>query len=371
MQLNRFLAALVLAGALIPAAAGAVTTTTVVATDGQQAVPRSSVQLFDTATGAEVKQEDEDDDGPAVFLLPQGSYRVVINGTPIEEFTVTGEGTRTVTVSVGGAATATGAAHGGPEIYVGIEGSFLWHLDDEFYAFSGVDPDDLAQPDRGFGGRLFAAGEFDERYLARAALSGAWLSGDLREESSGLISEEEARIDALWATLDFFRLWVGRDWLLGLGGGLEYADLRHRFDSSLTDEMSGTTFIEVRQESGFWGIGPRVGGMVEHELFSGVRGFAEGGVGYLFGDRETAVRFDISGSEAERQESSGERLLHFSARVGLRREFDLNGLDFTLFGGWQFDQFNDAFNLEFLPNDVPGDVQFHGPFVGVGVRWGG
>ena len=253
MQLNRFLAALVLAGALIPAAAGAVTTTTVVATDGQQAVPRSSVQLFDTATGAEVKQEDEDDDGAAVFLLPQGSYRVVINGTPVEEFTVSGEGTRTVTVAVGAAAGLTGAGgHAGPEIYVGAEGSFLWNLDDQFYAAPGVDPDDLAQPDRGFGGRLFGAVEFDERYLLRGALNGAWLMGDLRESSGGGVSEEEARLDMLWATLEFYRLWSGRAWLFGLGGGLEYADVRHRFESMFDD---GMVDFHVRQESGSgaWG----------------------------------------------------------------------------------------------------------------------
>ena len=45
-------------------------------------------------------------------------------------------------------------------------------------------------------------------------------------------------------------------------------------------------------------------------------------------------------------------------------------MNFTLYGGWQYEAFQDAINLEFL-NDMPGDASFHGPFVGVGVRWGG
>jgi hypothetical protein len=170
MSFTRLWAALVLAAGLIPAAAGAVTTTTVVATDGQQAVPRSSVQLFDTTTGTEVKQEDKDNNGAAVFLLPKGSYRVVVDGKAVQEITVTGEGAQTVTVSVGGGAAmmTSDLGHHGPEIYVGVEGSYLWYLGDDFFASSDVDADDLAKPDTGYGGRLFGAVEFEERWLLRA-----------------------------------------------------------------------------------------------------------------------------------------------------------------------------------------------------------
>jgi hypothetical protein len=373
MRFKWILTALVLAAGLVPAAAGAVTTTTVIATDGQQAVPRSSVQLFDAATGAEVKQEQDDDDGAAVFLLPQGSYRVVVNGTTVQGITVTGEGAQTFTVSVGGGAATTGAfGHTGLEIYVGVEGSYLWSVGDDFFAISGVDADELAKADTGVGGRIFGAVEFDERWLARGALSGAWLSGDLHEGISGsLASEEEARIDALWVNLDLYRLWVARSWLFGLGGGLELADIRHRFDSRIVDEMSGAPLLQRRQETGFWGVGPRVSGLFEHDLFGDVRGFAEAGVGYLFGERDSELRDDVSGSVFEERMSDGDRILHFSGRVGVRREFDYDGLNFTLYGGWQFDQFNDATNLQFLPNETTGDVSFHGPFVGVGVRWGG
>jgi hypothetical protein len=375
MRFERILAALVLAAGLIPAAAGAVTTATVIATDGQQAVPRSSVQLFDTTTGTEVKQEDKDNNGAAVFLLPKGSYRVVVDGKAVQEITVTGEGEQTVTVSVGGGAAAmTGSvAHGGPEIYVGVEGSYLWFLGDDFVPGSGTDADDLAKPDTGYGGRLFGAVEFDERWLARGALSGAWLSGDLHEGFDTflgpLTSEEESRIDARWANLDFYRLWTGRSGLVGLGGGLEYADIRHRFDSQAL--MSGAPFVRVRQQTESWGIGPRVSGMFEHELFGDVRGFAEGGLAYLFGDRDGELRADVFGSEFEENASDGDHFLHFSGRVGVRREFDYDGMNFSLYGGWQFDQFTDTTNLEFLPSDTPGDVRFHGPFIGIGVRWGG
>ena len=378
MNFTRLWAALVLAAGLIPAAAGAVTTTTVVATDGQQAVPRSSVQLFDTTTGTEVKQEDKDDNGAAVFLLPKGSYRVMVDGKAVQEITVTGEGEQTVTVSVGGGAAmmTSDLGHHGPEIYVGVEGSYLWYLGDDFFASSDVDADDLAKPDTGYGGRLFGAVEFEERWLLRGAVSGAWLSGDLHEGAGSFFgpaaAEEESRIDARWATLDFYRLWSSRSGLLGLGGGLEYADIRHRFDSQIIDEFLHLPLLRVRQTTEAWGIGPRVTGLVEHDLFGDVRGFAEGGVGYLFGDRDSDLRVEVFGSEFDEESmSEGDRFLHFAARLGIRREFDYQGLNFSLYGGWQFDQFTDVTNLEFLPSDTPGDLRFHGPFVGIGVRWGG
>jgi hypothetical protein len=371
MQLNRFLAALVLAGALIPAAAGAVTTTTVVATDGQQAVPRSSVQLFDTATGAEVKQEDEDDDGAAVFLLPQGSYRVVINGTPIEEFTVTGEGTRTVAVSVGGAAGLAGAGgHDGPEFYVGVEGAWLWHAGDDFVGGPGGDADLFGAPDSGIGGRIFASAEFNEMYLARGTFNGARLRGENRESLISDTVQLEGDLDMIWATAEFFRLWSSPSWFFGLGGGVEYADISRSFEETIRNS-SGVKVFGFTQESGFWGVGPRVTGFVESDLFAGgVRGFAEGGVAYLFGGRETSIHVDSGGSEFGERESEGDQILHYGARVGLKREFQGDGASFILYGGYQFDLFQDSSNTEFFPNQAFGDDAAHGPFIGIGVRWG-
>ena len=368
MRWNVLLAALVVAAGLIPAAAGAVTTTTVVATDGQQAVPRSQVQLFDTTTGAEVKQEEDDDDGAAVFLLPKGSYRVVVGGKTVQEITVTGEGTQTVTVAVGGGAATAMAEEQGPELYFGIDGGPQWPLGDDFVAGPGGSASDFPQPDLGFGGRIFGSAEFNERYMARGMLNGSWQNESQGDESAGLRFREQNQLQLLWAALEFFRLWDNGSWIFGAGGGAEVADLNREFSITVSDPL-GVTVFDLRHESGFFGIGPRVAGFVETPPFGmGIQGFAEGGAALLFGRRENTLTVDAGGSGATESESGSEHILHYGARIGLRREFGGPGGSVVFYGGYQFDIFQDATNTEFFPSEAFGDNGAHGPFLGIGVR---
>jgi hypothetical protein len=367
MRLHGLLAALVVAVGLMPAAALAVTTATIVATDGQQAVPGSQVQLFDTTTGAEVKQEDDDDDGAAVFLLPKGSYRVVVGGKTVQEITVTGEGAQTFTVAAGGAATAMEEGHG-PEFYFGIDGGPQWPLGDEFVAGPGGSASDFPQPDLGFGGRIFGTAEFDERYMARGMLNLSRLREGFGEDSASFRAREENDIHLLWAALEFFRLWNSGSWIVGFGGGAEIADLGREFSVLITDPL-GVTALDLRQESGFFGAGPRVAGFVETPPFAmGVQGFAEGGAAYLFGRRENTITVDSGSVGVTESESDSEQILHYGARIGLRREFGGPGGSVVFYGGYQFDIFRDATNTEFFPNEAFGDNGAHGPFVGIGVR---
>jgi hypothetical protein len=367
MRLRKLLAAAVLAAGLIPAAAFAVTTTTIVATDGQQAVARQKVQLF-TANGTEVKQEEKDDKGAAVFLLEKGNYTVVVDGKTVQEITVTGEGTQTVTVMVGGGAATATAEGDGPEFYFGIDGGPQWPLGDEFVGGPGGSASDFPQPDLGFGGRIFGSAEFNERYMARGTINGSWFKENQGGESGGLNFRERNQLDGFWATLEFLWLWHAQSWFFGFGGGAEIADLGREFNITVTDPL-GTTVLDVRQESGFFGAGPRMAGFVETPPFGmGIQGFAEGGVAYLFGRRENSIAADAGGSMVTESHSDSDQILHYGARVGLRREFGGPGGSFVLYGGYQFDIFQDATNTQFFPNEAFGDNGAHGPFVGIGVR---
>jgi hypothetical protein len=81
----------------------AVTSTTVTITDNGQPVPSTSVHLFDTATGAEIPPETSGSDGCGiVFRLPEGSYRIEVDGSAVEEIAVSGAGNEQVALDIDG-----------------------------------------------------------------------------------------------------------------------------------------------------------------------------------------------------------------------------------------------------------------------------
>ncbi len=96
MNQYRLLAALA-ATTCFASPAWAVTNTTVIITQNQEEVPESRISLFNTATGAQVKREDDNGEG-ALFRLDGGTYQVMVDNKPVETFAVTGTGSRTIRV---------------------------------------------------------------------------------------------------------------------------------------------------------------------------------------------------------------------------------------------------------------------------------
>lgn len=85
--------------AVCAAPAWAATSTSIVVTSRGETLPRSSIQLFNAETGAQVRMEEEDDDRvAALFLLDGGRYRVVVNGETVREISVTGTGSQQFTI---------------------------------------------------------------------------------------------------------------------------------------------------------------------------------------------------------------------------------------------------------------------------------
>lgn len=83
------------------APAWAATSTSIVVTSNGETLPRSSIQLFNAETGAQVRMEEEDDDRvAALFLLDGGRYRVVVNGETVREISVSGTGSQRFTIDV-------------------------------------------------------------------------------------------------------------------------------------------------------------------------------------------------------------------------------------------------------------------------------
>lgn len=95
-------AALAAVPAIVCAApAWAATSTSIVVISRGETLPRSSIQLFNAETGAQVRMEEEDDDRvAALFLLDGGRYRVVVNGETVREISVSGTGSQTFTIDV-------------------------------------------------------------------------------------------------------------------------------------------------------------------------------------------------------------------------------------------------------------------------------
>ncbi|WP_298743677.1 hypothetical protein [uncultured Brevundimonas sp.] len=95
-------AALAAVPAIVCAApAWAATSTSIVVTSRGETLPRSSIQLFNAETGAQVRMEEEDDDRvAALFLLDGGRYRVVVNGETVREISVSGTGSQSFTIDV-------------------------------------------------------------------------------------------------------------------------------------------------------------------------------------------------------------------------------------------------------------------------------
>lgn len=350
----------------------AVTTTTVVITDGGQPVPRTQIHIFDTATGAEVEQEEDDDDDTVLFLLPGGNYRIEVGGKPVKEFTVTGEGSETVTAELGGGAVGEMLfGPNGPALYVGAEGAFLWRGGDDF-----VDGN-LAQPDSGIGARGFAGLDFGT-YLLRGSVAGAWTNDGTKTPTGfGTDFDQDAELDALWASLELFYQLAydeepGRPYpgtLVGIGFGLELADLEHTFTEKEVTPL-GTTIAETEQETTSWGVGPRVSAFGKRAI-PGTNFWitGEAGAALLFGSKDSQLRQDAFGSTFEERDEESERILHLAARIAIAYDFLYGSTPFTLYAGLQYDRFTNSINQQFLPEREPGNNALYGPFIGVGAKF--
>ena len=100
----RSLRAVLIPAALAVAAATpafAVTTTTVVVTDGGKPVPRSKIQIVNTKTGETIPLEDGSKDGCIVVSLPAGTYVVKFDGQASENLTVDGTGAERFNAGIG------------------------------------------------------------------------------------------------------------------------------------------------------------------------------------------------------------------------------------------------------------------------------
>lgn len=358
----------------------AVTSTTVIITDNGQPVPSTSVHLFDTATGTEVQQEDEDDDkGGAIFLLPGGNYRIEVGGKPVKEITVTGEGSETVTaeLAAGGSAGEMLFGPGGPALHVAVEGAFLWRGGDDFEGGPGGDSSDFAQPDSGLGARATLGLDYGA-LLARASVNGAWTNDGTRTPAGmGLDFDQDAELDAFWATLElFYQLAYGEEpgrsypaTLFGIGGGLEFADLEHSFTEKLVTPL-GNNLTEMKQETTSWGVGPRVSAFGKHAI-RGTNFWITGevGAGLLFGSKDSELRDDAFGSVFEERDEESERILHLGARLAIAYDFLYGSTPFTLYAGVQYDRFTNSINQHFLPDRQPGDNALYGPFAGIGAKF--
>jgi hypothetical protein len=215
--------------------------------------------------------------------------------------------------------------------------------------------------------------------MLRGSANGGWLGDDDRQTfGSGSFGEEieqEAELDALWATLEVFNTWVfgplrAKHTKLGLGGGLEFADVENTFQKNFTFFEDGNPFFaqQVRQESTFWGVGPRVSGFLDHELGqSGVHFFGEVALACLFGGRDTEFDVDSNGSTFSDKDGDGSTVLHTNFRIGVGYDLNLGGVEARIDAGWRHDRFDDATNTQFLPGNNDGNTIFSGPFVAIGI----
>ncbi len=291
----------------------------------------------------------------------------------------------------------------GPEIYVGVEGALLQFSGDGLQGGEGgeggegdgggsaIGPLNLSsnngtpiKPEDGWGGRVWIDIPLpihrtpNSYTMLRGSANGDWLDDDDREDfGSQSFSEEikqEAELDALWATLEVFNIWLfgplrARHTRLGLGGGLEIADVENTFQENFTVFQNGNPIFaqQVRQELIFWGIGPRVSGSLDHELGqTGLHIFGELALACLFGDRDTEFDQDINGSRFNDNDGDGSTVLHTNLRVGVGYDLNLGGVNARIDAGWRHDRFSDATNTQFLPGNDDGNTIFSGPFVAVG-----
>ncbi len=293
------------------------------------------------------------------------------------------------------ASAATPALAEGSEIYFGVEGALLQSSGDPFEGFGSEggegefratnlvsNDSDPVEPENGWGGRIWVDVPLpihltpNSYTMLRGSANGAWLDDDY--EGGGVITEEieqEAELDAFWATLEVFNIWLfgplrARHTRLGLGGGLEFADVENTFQENFTVFQNGSpVFSErLRQETVDWGVGPRFSGFFDHELGqSGVHIFAEAGAAYLAGGRDTEYKADFNGQVVREKDGGSSNVLHTNVRLGVGYVVNLGGLDFRVDVGVRQDRFNNVNNVLFLPEDKDGDSVFSGPFAAIGV----
>ncbi|HEX6101840.1 MAG TPA: Lpg1974 family pore-forming outer membrane protein [Alphaproteobacteria bacterium] len=228
-------------------------------------------------------------------------------------------------------------------------------------------------PEDGWGGRLWADLLFGPNLMVRGTLNGAWLEDDESFDglSGSLVTEQRAEIDAWWATLEGFYLWhFGRParphTMIGLGGGIEYADVENSFEEQTA--FIGRTTASTLQESTFWGIGPRIAGILDHELGqSGVHFFAEAGVAYLFGDRDDDLQQQVFTTANHLTANDGGNVWHFGTRLGVGYVVPMGTTNFRIDVGWRHDIFNQSNNVLYLPENRGGDTSFGGPFLAASV----
>jgi Legionella pneumophila major outer membrane protein precursor len=269
---------------------------------------------------------------------------------------------------------------------------------------SAVPSDGITSPNRGSGGRIQVGVELKQHLYFSGSVNGAWLDNtDMHDFGSGTTQENQAKLGAFWADAMGFYVWqFGRPARphthLGLGAGLEYADLQNSFrENDITDSGgSGFTFL-TRRKTTFRGAGPRVGAFLDHELGqSGVHFFGEVGAACLAGRRRidqnlksttftdsggpggggtlrpsggappvTTVVLDVSDENSQSAESC-----HYNGRIGVGYEFPLGEVLVRASAGWQYDRFTDV-NLPevnvFGPSARTGDNTFHGPFASIGL----
>jgi Legionella pneumophila major outer membrane protein precursor len=286
-------------------------------------------------------------------------------------------------------------ANAGPKIYLGVQGSLLQYSGDDFEGFGssiGQSNSNFSSfstnPDHGWGGRIWADVELNDRLLLRGSFNGAWFDRSEREDSSSLNSDfsatnkQKAELDAIWATLEGFYTWsFGRParphTRIGLGGGAEYAEVENTQRFGDTTFFDGEPFFDdqARQRSDFWGIGPRASAYIDHELGeSGLHFFGEAGVAYLFGDRDTKFKvasgFSDGSSSFKDNDSDGGNVIHTNLRVGVGYDLPFAGFPPTrIEAGWSYDHFFDSNNVQFLPGNKDGDNNFGGPFLAVGIAF--
>ena len=101
-------------------------------------------------------------------------------------------------------------AHADPKIYLGVQGSLLQYSGDDFEGFGNSIGQSISNsssfstnPDHGWGGRIWADVELNDRLLLRGSFNGAWFDRSEREDSSSLNSDfsatnkQKAELDAI------------------------------------------------------------------------------------------------------------------------------------------------------------------------------
>jgi hypothetical protein len=264
-------------------------------------------------------------------------------------------------------------------------GQVIWHLNDWLSVSGGGGAADFANDATANSASLYPT------YLYTQIVTVPEFVGFCGQICEQIYSDGSARLDT---DIEFYDFDVGADVGIGRNGTARFfAGVRYvRFDESLRGSFSNFAYLayyyqtlDSKRVSSFEGWGPRVGFTADVPI--GSSNFSFGGTvafAALFGDVKTNITSThtsfFSGPDTFTESSSSSKTA-YSVEVAPQISYTLNGENISarISAGYRFDHYLgivDTATRQTIALTPPGgdptdDAKFDGPFLRVGVKFGG